>query len=687
MRMVHFRKRGTRLSLNRDKLKDLMLAHLIFVAVLVTHWYSGNHIPIDSRYSIHTAMSIIREGNTDLDEYRPLISEINDSHLTETIAGHVYSVYPLGASLLALPFVFTIDLVSHGALAKYIQHAVPDMIESFVACFIVALTSVLIYAIARRSLNRRYALLVVFIFAFCTSAWSVASRALWQHGPSMLMLTATLYLLLLAEDRPRLSGLAGIPLALSYVMRPTNGISVALITAYILIRHRRHFLYFLLGALWVAVPFVAFNLSVYHSPLSNYYRAYNEFSTSTFWEALVGQWLSPSKGLLIFSPVFVFSFYGVFLKVKRKSFDMLAASLVGIVCLHWVSISVWPVWWGGWSFGPRMFSDMIPYLIYLLIPAVSIMPKLRGWKRALVGGVGLALMAISFLAHYRGANSPETFFDWNELPVPADLYPARVWEWRDIQFLRGIKYSLSGAPVDLAVSGISVERLDLSTYTLLGTNDLRLRWFDATSSAIAPPGETWVILGDGLKPAPEIAELFQDIVPASVAQTIYDHQPYRLLAFDLGSRIRLAAEGSEQIAWTSPILYPAANEVRLIDLPVKFNDTAELIGFKVLSSVPSNDVKVVTYWRAGNTVVAPLRGFVHMIGPDGSIVTQEDRLDVPSDRWRPADLIVQIFRLDYQHDMPVWIQLGLYNSESGERVPIMVGGREIDRRLLLKQLP
>ena len=87
-------------------------------------------------------------------------------------------------------------------------------------------------------------------------------------------------------------------------------------------------------------------------------------------------------------------------------------------------------------------------------------------------------------------------------------------------------------------------------------------------------------------------------------------------------------------------MYPALDAAHAVSLPVKFGDTAELIGYTLTPN--DHGLTLVSYWRAGNQVVKPLQLFAHAIGPDGSIVAQEDRLDVPSFGWRAGDLIVQV---------------------------------------------
>ncbi len=574
-----------------------------------------------------------------------------------------------------------IDRVSNGALATSIEQHIPGDLEMFIASVVVALTTVLLYGVARLFVSRGAAVCLALIFALCTSAWSVASRALWQHGPSMLGLTAALYLILLARRRPALIQLVGIPLALAYITRPTNSVSVVLLSLYVLLTYRRYFLGYLLGAAVIAVPFVVFNLSVYHAVLSNYYRLFRDFSSSTLGEALIGQWLSPSRGLLIFSPVILASFYGVYLKFQQHTLDRLDKFLMVIIALHWLSISIWPIWWGGWTFGPRMFSDMLPYLVYFMIPVFAAFSTWSPVRRRVTVAIGLVLICFSAFVHYRGANSWETLFEWNAQPAPIDLEHSRVWEWRDVQFVRGIKYSLTGAPVDVVLAGVPLERLDLETRVALRANDLRVRRFDTPAAFIAVAGENWFIIGDHQPFDPELAALLQDVAPYATAVTLYDHDPYRVYHFDLAARIVAHAKQLNQVAHVGPGVVPSPDQRRSLNLPIQFGQATTLLGYQL--SQENGETKLSTYWQAGQVHGEPLRMFVHALGPDGSIVAQDDRLDAPSRDWQPGDVIVQINRLPQIDGSEVQLEIGLYNPETGERVPVIRDGQTVDQRLLL----
>jgi len=680
----------------RDKRPgDRAIAALLFFMVLLLHASSANVTSTDSAWAIHTAMSLVQQGNTDLDEYRDLIARTPDLDYTiESVNGHLYTPYPLGASLLAVPVVFVIDrlsaVVSPVRFSDYLKQTRPLETELFIASLLVALTAVVLYQLARRFLDRRGAVLLVLIFAFCTSAWSTASRALWQHGPSLLMLAIALYVVVLALDSPQRIQYLSLPLAFSFVVRPTNSLSILIFTLYVFISYRRYFLRYLAWSLPVVVPFLIFNLSLYHAWLSTYYRSYQDFRLGAdFGEALIGPWISPARGLLIYSPILIFSGWGLSLNLRRSPYRRVDLALLVIVALHCLVLAIWSMWWGGWSYGPRMMTDMLPYFMYWLIPVIAVLQRsaaaLGGpgpgpWRRQLLLPAFLALGVISFAINYRGATAPPTF-DWNRLPANVDEFPQRLWDLRDVQFLRGLHW---GTPVDLSISGISYPRLGSEVYTRLGTTEVRVREFNADRALIAPPASAWLAVGTDQPIGPEIAALLEGTKLELESRTLQDGTTFRLFSGEPGARIRTAVEQSQQtVAW-SPTFLPAAADVHTATLPVRFGDVASLLGFQIQGASSLQQISVTTYWEAGSRTTAPLSLFVHAIDANGQVVAPEDRLDAPIEDWQPGDLIAQVHRLTLPEQTgALWIEIGLYDPNSGERLPVLVNGRTVDQRVLL----
>src|SRR5262249_54392262 len=105
----------------------------------------------------------------------------------------------------------------------------------------------------------------------------------------------------------------------------------------------------------------------------------------------------------------------------------------------WLTIASSLYWWGGHCYGPRMFSDMVPFLTYLLAPAAENIgwsgPPKRRWLTASFA----ALALLSFLIHLPGATSWRAY-QWNSEPVEVGTQTARLWSWVDLQPLRALRH-------------------------------------------------------------------------------------------------------------------------------------------------------------------------------------------------------------------------------------------------------
>lgn len=290
------------------------------------------------------------------------------------------------------------------------------------------------YFISREFLNQYYSLLISITFAFGTTLWSVASRALWMHGPSILFLELGLLGILYSKKYPEWIPLVGIPLAVAYIIRPTNSISLIIISLYIAYTYREYFIPYCMVLIGTLIPFFILNIDIYGNLLPPYYMAERLNNLSwVFFEALAGNLISPARGLLIYSPILLLCIWGITIKLRNRSFSPLDLSLAAIILLHWLTISLFPHWWAGHSFGPRFFSDMLPYLMYFLFPIFSSIQnkKLHCFYTVII----IVLIALSIYINLKGALYPSTW-DWNTNPLNVDEYPSRLWDWTDIQFLR-----------------------------------------------------------------------------------------------------------------------------------------------------------------------------------------------------------------------------------------------------------
>ncbi len=426
--------------------------YIIFFVVFSANIFNTNITAWDSRWTIHTAYSMIYERNFDLDEYSNIIQK-NENYGIWKGSEHVYNYFPIGVSIIALPFVFVgeyifeLILVINPDIKTHLQERGFTLInvtnyyyvvEYFIASFIVALCACMCFLIARRFIGVKHSLIVTFVFAFCTSLWSVAGRALWMHGPLMLCLLIAIYFLTVENISIKRIIILGAMLAFSFIIRPTGLIFFGGILLYFFLTNKKFALIYLLSGLTVFAFFFALNYSIYGTIFSPYYQYYenilSESGHPNFLQALAGNMISPGKGLLIFSPVFIFSAIGIYIKVKTKEFSKLDFCLILIFIAYYISICMVTKWWDGWSYGPRYISDAIPILIYFIIPYFQHENFFRS-KRAL-NYVFALLVLLSCYIHTRGALDGKLWVEWNGKPQNIDEHPERTWDWKDPPFLR-----------------------------------------------------------------------------------------------------------------------------------------------------------------------------------------------------------------------------------------------------------
>jgi hypothetical protein len=385
---------------------------------------------------VPSALSLLRDGDLDLSEYGDAIDP--RFHGVLLLDGRPYNRYPVGASLLVLPMVWAADrlLPPHQtAMARALAIAA-------VAAKVVAAASVaLLFVVLAELTGLATALGLALVFGFATPHLPIHAGGLFTHNAVIPVLLIALLLLVRRDGRH--AAMAGPVLAFAFVTRPTCAPVVALLSLYV-VRHlpdaRRRFAAFG-GAAGVA--FVGWSLWMYAAPLPPYYWSYDAtspyaMSLGRFAEGLVGHLVSPNRGVFVFAPIVAFSVWGM--AAARRSEARHAAlfrTLALAVIAHWLVISVMArKWWAGWSFGPRHVVETFPLMILLLVPALDAMRAAPRPVRVTLAPLGAAALAWSLFAAVHGARSPEPSA-WSAIPRSVDAHPERVWDWRDMQILRG----------------------------------------------------------------------------------------------------------------------------------------------------------------------------------------------------------------------------------------------------------
>ena len=326
------------------------------------------------------------------------------------VNGHAVSGYPI------VPGFFNIPAY---AIARWrgvpLDSAHRSML-SMISASVVTAASVAFFFLALSNLvQRRTAIACTLVYAFATTAMSVAARGMWQHGPSLLFLAIALWLL--TRGDPRTIALSGLPLGFAVFNRPVNVLIVAPLAMYVLWRHRRAFIPFCVAAAIPAALMAWYSIHYWGTVTTLGQYPSGDWFSGRIGPGIAGLLVSPSRGLFVFTPLFLFSFAAMIATLRHPARDpLLTAMGIGILATL-LLYAKWYSWWGGTSFGYRLLTELVPLLtIFLAI----------GWerffavRRFLYPLLGIATV-LSLYAHFLGA-----FF----APCGPDDQQ-RLWSWRN----------------------------------------------------------------------------------------------------------------------------------------------------------------------------------------------------------------------------------------------------------------
>jgi hypothetical protein len=152
---------------------------------------------------------------------------------------------------------------------------------------------------------------------------------------------------------------------------------------------------------------------------------------------LYGMLLSPSRGLLVFSPFFVPVLLGSLVLWKKTRRAHLASVALLSFGLHLLGLVSTGAWWGGYAFGPRLLTDLLPALVLLTCilwkvvssHATPLLPRIGAASYMVLGLVAILINS------YQGLWNVNTL-RWNGEMAPAiEEHPGYVFECKYPQFL------------------------------------------------------------------------------------------------------------------------------------------------------------------------------------------------------------------------------------------------------------
>ncbi len=461
------------LSVGGNRNRALLLFFLTFAVYFFPHKYHGGG---DASPAELLPISILNGHGLDLTEFADRRGGL--PYYFSYREGRVISSYPVMSGLMNLPVyavarAFGTDLQRRRNRLSLLSGA---LITAGSAVF-------LFLALTRLTSDRSISFGFAALYAFGTNAWSNGALSMLQHGSALLFLCAALAALL--AEKPAVSAFAGILLGFAVVSRPTTIAFALPLTVFAYRERRRGFPLFALLALVPASLLYAYSTMYWGS-----WKTLGQGQGGWGFDgvpgvSLPGLLVSPSRGLLIFTPFFLFAFaHGFVVLVRRAAPGILRYLFAG--CLLTIGIyAFWGAWWGGASFSYRLLTELSPALVMLCADAWQAWIRPRPTLRRIFG----VTAGFSILVQLLGAVSFPSAF--NER---IDRETARLWDWKR-----------SELPLDAAklMRKLGLRRHDLSVRHLPPPPPAPEGWYEEPNAGDVIRGSTvrgsgWAASADGI---------------------------------------------------------------------------------------------------------------------------------------------------------------------------------------------
>ena len=439
---------------------DRLIALLLLVICALAYHRAPAHQVYDWRYVTAVSHSLLHEGRLSLP--RELLN--HSKYRLQEIEGKVYHLFPAAPAVLNVPLLALYEGLGtsiYDETGRFDLSAERRVLRVG-AALVTAGTVALLYLVARFFLGAGWAVPLTLVFAFGTSLFSTASRPYWSHAWAVFFLSLGMFCLLApASRRPWLRDAVGATaLSWSFFCRPPLALAVLALALFVVLGRRRRLLPLaLVGGGWAAL-FVGHSVWVFGQLLPPYFgtahassgRLELAYLLRVNSEAALGTLFSPARGLFFFTPILLVILLALvwgWRALDRRQ-RRLAKLGLGVMLAHWHLVSSFRPWTGGASFGPRLFTDLLPW--FLVLGAMAMGATLaRAAAGARLGArrwaaVALLMTLASLFIHSRGATERLTTRHWG------------IWNWRFPPFMLGvIDYPDTPVPGSLVVYSANLD--------------------------------------------------------------------------------------------------------------------------------------------------------------------------------------------------------------------------------------
>lgn len=359
--------------------------------------------------------------------------------MMRTREGWTVSSYPLVTPVLVAPlYAPAVGVLRLTGWERQDLALAGALMEKASASILAAGSVALMFLLLRRRLNPPLSTLLTVAFAFGTNTWVTASQALWQHGATQFLSLVCLMALTGERGGPWRLALGGAACGLIPFNRPPDVfLALALGVAALLLERKRAWP-FVAAAVAAALPFAALNWLFFQHVGGGYFRMHGIggfFSWTTIPVGLAGLLVSPGKGLLVFSPFLLLLAVRAWRPAPGDRHGLLDACLACGALLTLVFLASGD-FRGGFSYGPRFLTGVLPFLFWLLAPVLrdTAPAGVRAFAVAILAGIAIQAVG-AFCYPYGGSDNGDP------------------WRLRDAPFLVEPRAGLASPDFLLALRG------------------------------------------------------------------------------------------------------------------------------------------------------------------------------------------------------------------------------------------
>ena len=375
--------------------------------------------------------------------YQSYRDNVNNAYRFVHVGGdHYASLFPIVTPVMitplyVIPFLFNIP--NSELLQLVMSHIASALISALSVAFI--------YLACRYISNRKVALLSALIFAFATSTWSISSQQLYAHGMTELLLAIMIFLVIKNESNntPWNIVFLGICSGLFFFNRPSDSMLLFPVIGYVLWYHREKIGHYLLAGFLSGLPFLVYNVLLFHNPFGGYSHIASRLSLdTTILSNYLGLLFAPNRGLFVFTPILVLAIFGFWIiKDNNKPFCRFLEGSIIAMALTVLVYASFDDWQGGEMYGPRYLTCVLPYLIVGLCIFFNTLAK-KPQKIHVMAIIGLLITFSVFVQcigvfYYRPSSNPQEYF-------PNQFCSYDAWDYTDLVIINSL-FHKSARPV------------------------------------------------------------------------------------------------------------------------------------------------------------------------------------------------------------------------------------------------